>query len=89
MGVNINSPVRDPSQRTALALAVVANNLRIAEMLLKGGADHAIRDPSNKSTTLHIAATLGHAELVDLLTKAGLSPANSFLEINYLYVCRS
>ena len=72
VGANVNTPVRDPSQRTALALAVTAGNARIVDLLLRARANHSIPEPSSKLTPLHVAANLGLLEIVELLVKAGV-----------------
>lgn len=71
VGVNVNTPVRDPSQRTALSLAVTNGHVQIVDMLLRARANYAIPEPSSKWTPLHLAAALGHVEIVDCLVKAG------------------
>ena len=71
VGVNLNTPVSDPSQRTALALAVTNGSTVIVELLLKARADFSVTDPLSRWTPLHVAASTGHVEIVELLIKAG------------------
>ncbi len=73
-GANINAAIEVDGQdrgKTPLHMAVVKNNLKAAQFLLKQGVD-ATAATRNGGTSLHIAAMLGHTKIVALLLSTGV-----------------
>ena len=66
--------------------AVKAGNLKMARLLIAMGADPEIPARRGKITPLHQAASLGFAEMINLLTEAGANPnARNFISRTPLF----
>jgi ankyrin repeat protein len=64
----------DQSNTTALAEAVITQDLRMVYVLLEAGADPDIADDILRDTPLHLAAERGDAAIVRLLLAHGATP---------------
>ena len=69
-GADVDIP--DFLDRTPLAIAVRDGNLALAEALIAAGADTSWKDRPLGRSLLHLAAIEGHADVCDLLVRAGL-----------------
>jgi ankyrin repeat protein len=69
-GADVDIP--DFLDRTPLAIAVRDGNLALAEALIAAGADPSSKDKHLGRSLLHLAAIEGHADVCDLLVRAGL-----------------
>jgi len=72
--VRAGAGVDDPDflGRTPLAVAVRDGNARMAAALVENGADPFRKDGRLGRSLLHLAAAEGHADVIDVLLRAGL-----------------
>lgn len=61
-------------------MAAIHNHLEIANMLLQSGADLMCRD-KEMSTPLHLAATEGNIDLVQMLFEAGAQTKEAWVTL--------
>jgi hypothetical protein len=73
-GLNING--RDGSGKTALHVAVAKGNMAVVTELLRLGANVRATDVKTGCTPLHLAATAGDADMVQLLAWNSLRAVN-------------
>ena len=71
-GADINARMK--SGEIPLHRAALNNYTRIAQALLDGGADINCQDTDNRDTPLHVAARVGHADMVRLLIEHDADP---------------
>ena len=69
-----DSPVVSARRRTALHIAVIAEDIKSANALLAMGAALEARDGAAGETALHLAAVQGCDEIVYALLNAGADP---------------
>jgi len=70
-GAEIDTP--DFLGRTPLHIAVRDGNVEAAKRLLRHGADAFIKNAFHECSLMHLAASEGHSEMIDLLRQKGLA----------------